>query len=247
MHVATGVTRQRPSDPTSPTFRDYIRLARRSGLRRAWMYFWQNHFFDLRHQTSTAHWQPKSAYSPALPNLSHGYHYEASYTSEILRCLRIVARTVRIEEFDFVDLGCGKGKALLVAARAGFRKMTGVEYEPVLADIARANLNAMAIEAEVIEADAADFRGYGQKCVVYLFNPFDSDVLGTVLGRIRASANECIIVYTNPVHIEVLSDWDFVEATDGPHTSLKSRIYRWRVASGDAEIGSKRSVSDGHR
>jgi Histone methylation protein DOT1 len=39
----------------------------------------------------------------------------------------------------FVDIGCGKGRAVCCAARLGVRKVIGVEYSPELCRIAEAN------------------------------------------------------------------------------------------------------------
>src|SRR6266478_1214050 len=45
----------------------------------------------------------------------------------------------RIEEYTFLDLGCGKGRAGLLASEFGFREAVGVELNAGLAEIARAN------------------------------------------------------------------------------------------------------------
>ena len=54
-----------------------------------------------------------------------------------------------------VDLGCGIGGDLVAFARAGLR-VRGVERDPVRAAMARANLNALGLDGEVIEADLGD-------------------------------------------------------------------------------------------
>jgi len=54
-----------------------------------------------------------------------------------------------------VDLGCGIGGDLMAFARAGLN-VRGVERDPVRAAIARANLRALGLVGEVVEADLAD-------------------------------------------------------------------------------------------
>ena len=54
-----------------------------------------------------------------------------------------------------VDLGCGIGGDLVAFAQAGLR-VRGVERDPVRAAMARANLLALGLDGEVIEADLAD-------------------------------------------------------------------------------------------
>lgn len=54
-----------------------------------------------------------------------------------------------------VDLGCGIGGDLVAFARAGMR-VRGVELDPVRAAVARANLAALGLGGEIIEADLGD-------------------------------------------------------------------------------------------
>ena len=42
--------------------------------------------------------------------------------------------------FTFVDLGCGKGKPLMVAASYGFRRLVGVDISAECIAIARRNI-----------------------------------------------------------------------------------------------------------
>jgi SAM-dependent methyltransferase len=45
----------------------------------------------------------------------------------------------RIEDYTFIDLGCGKGRAVLLASRLPFREVVGIELNPQLAAIALHN------------------------------------------------------------------------------------------------------------
>ena len=68
------------------------------------------------------------------------------------------ARARRLAAADVaavVDLGCGIGGDLVAFARAGLR-VRGVERDSVRAAIARANLGALGLDGEVVEADLAD-------------------------------------------------------------------------------------------
>ena len=47
---------------------------------------------------------------------------------------------VEHERFVFVDLGCGKGRALLLASRFPFKEIIGVELSATLCEIARRNI-----------------------------------------------------------------------------------------------------------
>src|SRR5262249_45426157 len=47
---------------------------------------------------------------------------------------------IRHNDFVFIDAGCGKGRALLLASMFPFARIVGVEISPVTAEIARKNL-----------------------------------------------------------------------------------------------------------
>src|SRR5713226_561215 len=60
-----------------------------------------------------------------------------------------------VPRVTFVDLGCGKGRALILAHEAGFRNLIGVEMSPKLAAAARSNLQRLGIAATIVEGNAA--------------------------------------------------------------------------------------------
>jgi hypothetical protein len=94
-------------------------------------------------------------------------------------------------DFAFVDLGSGKGKVLMLAARYPFRRVLGVELWEDLHRIALANLascrNGECARIESVLMDAADFAVPEEPLVLYFFNPFPAEVLARVLANLRES------------------------------------------------------------
>jgi predicted RNA methylase len=45
-----------------------------------------------------------------------------------------------LAEYTFIDFGCGKGRAALLASEFGFREVVGVELNTKLAEIAQTNV-----------------------------------------------------------------------------------------------------------
>lgn len=77
----------------------------------------------------------------------------------------------------FVDLGSGKGRVVLQAARFPFRRVIGVEIAPELTEIAHANIAASrdglrCQEIELVTADVLEYRLPPDVTVAYLYNPF---------------------------------------------------------------------------
>lgn len=104
-------------------------------------------------------------------NAKFGASYRPSDPVWIERALACISED--FSTFTFIDLGCGKGRVLLVASHYGFCRVIGVEFARELVEAARRNLQVSGIGgAEVICEDAANFRFPGGNLVVYLFNPF---------------------------------------------------------------------------
>jgi predicted RNA methylase len=118
------------------------------------------------------------------------------------------------ERFAFVDLGCGKGSVLILAARHGYGRVIGVELDSSLVDVARANVAVAASElgerggvVQVVRADAALFELPEAPLVVYLYNPFGEQTLHAVREELERSMRESprpvVVAYYNPVHRDV--------------------------------------------
>lgn len=93
----------------------------------------------------------------------------------------------------FVDLGCGKGRILLVASEWPFKRIIGIEISPALVGVARSNARRVReaepkrtpIEVECI--DAAAFVFPEGDLLVHLYHPFEAELLARVLTQLEAS------------------------------------------------------------
>jgi SAM-dependent methyltransferase len=231
--LSTNFSLKKSKRKKGPRFADYWRISRSSGFKRAWGYFWENHVFDLLHGTDTAEWKPKSIESSS-PSYRHGAHYEASYTSQILRCLAYVSSQLTPCHYAFYDLGCGKGKVLLCATKLGFEQVIGVEYDGTLVEIARYNLAKTGVSAIVIHSDVLDFSNYASRSVFYLGNPFDDVIISRIRKQIEDRVKDAIVIYTYPLYQTQFDNWELLTLLDGPTLHKQSRIFRWRP--GDLRI-----------
>lgn len=107
----------------------------------------------------------------------------------------------------FLDFGSGKGRALLLASRHGFRKAIGVEISPALCAIARKNIAIYGKRhpracIEVHCADAASFEIPIEVDIGFLYNPFGPEIIRSLIDRITESVARCprdfYVVYLHP-------------------------------------------------
>lgn len=106
-------------------------------------------------------------------------------------------------DFTFIDLGCGKGRVLLMASDYPFQKIVGVEFMPDLVGAAQKNITGYSSDRqqcrqiEAVCLDARDFQFPSGSLVVYLFNPFSEATFAQVLENLRRSVEQS----TRPVYI----------------------------------------------
>jgi SAM-dependent methyltransferase len=118
-------------------------------------------------------------------------------------------------EFTFIDLGSGKGRALLLASEFPFRRIIGVELLPELHAIAQQNAGryqgaAQESRIELWCGDAREFQFPPEPSVVFLFDPFPEHILEQVLTNLERSVRQqprhLVLVYQNPISEHVLSN-----------------------------------------
>jgi len=114
-------------------------------------------------------------------------------------------RTLPISASDSaVDIGCGKGGAILTLRRYPFARVDGIEIAPQLAAIARANLARLDIvNSSVFCCDAAEFTDLHSYTYFYLYNPFPEIVMNSVMNNISSSLEkrprDATLIYKNPI------------------------------------------------
>ncbi len=111
------------------------------------------------------------------------------------------------ERYTFVDIGSGKGRALMIAAGFPFREVVGVELSPELAETARRNLQQFAsagnmVPSRVILGDAARAELPDGPLVLSVYHPFAAPVMRAFLAQLDASLRErpreVFLLYFNP-------------------------------------------------
>jgi len=153
----------------------------------------------------------------AAETLDRGEHRDGvDFESTPPPSWRRVLRALPLDDpgaFTFVDLGCGKGFVLALAALHGFGRVVGVELDPDLAQKAQANAQVLSErtsrEVEVIEGDATSFDLPTEPSVIYLYNPFGPQTMRDVVRRVDRSLAQqprpLFVAYVNPLHHHV---WD---------------------------------------
>jgi SAM-dependent methyltransferase len=169
-------------------------------------------FFDLYYGTSTSGRIPSRRLDTKSSNIRHSRKYQPTMS----RPLKKLFETLSLPDGSvFVDLGSGKGKALLIASRyPAFKKVVGIEFAHDLCHIARKNVDAFiktgapVADIEIIESDVLHYKIHKEDNVFFLYNPFDDVILLQLLRNMQLSIKEhprkVWLSYHTPVHREVI-------------------------------------------
>ncbi len=121
-----------------------------------------------------------------------------------------------IDLYTFLDVGAGKGRALLCASLHPFRQAVGIEMNPTLAEIARKNIrifedspNASPLAPmTLLEADALEAPLPSTPTLAFMFHPFEAPVLRRFLARVEQHyadrPGSFDLLYVNAEHASVL-------------------------------------------
>jgi predicted RNA methylase len=164
------------------------------------------HPFDLLHRTDTSGVAPAKDIPDQEAILAHAVDYAGSQPSVLRLALNDL---LPLDTCTFIDLGCGKGRALLVASEFSFRAILGVELSSRLAEIARRNAEIVATQfptrtpVKVVVGDASTFPLPAGDLVIFLYNPFGAQLIANVVAGIEAALaaadRNIYIIYYNPV------------------------------------------------
>ena len=174
------------------------------------------HPFDQLHGTDTSGLIPGSviAQGTGIPvaELTAYYAVAPSILHGLLDIWLQRTAPQPIEQTVFLDVGAGKGRALLLASQFPFLRVEGVELNADLARIAKANIslwnndlqaNALA-PLTLHHADATTHPLPSAPTLAFLFHPFELPILRRYLRHVEQSIsnnpNPFDLLYVNAEH-----------------------------------------------
>jgi SAM-dependent methyltransferase len=150
----------------------------------------QDYFFDARYGLHTAEVIEVPGLDIGDQDKKHAVRYKPTrvrYFQELLSKCPLPRDAV------FVDVGCGKGRVLLLAAKHGFRRCVGIELSPTLAETAKENAKKFSAHypnSSPIEIHCSNILAYSfhpEENIYHLYWPFDRHITIQFLDKLRTS------------------------------------------------------------
>jgi hypothetical protein len=176
--------------------------------------------FDRRFGVHTEGRTRLSALSIDSPNRVYGLWYEGTPASLFYKAISHLS--IDHSEFVFIDLGSGKGKAMLLASELPFKSILGLEFAPELHAIAEQNVREYRDPAQkctdikCIRADFTTFPLPHEKLVIYLYNPCRGPAMQKLVDNIERSLvsqpRELYVLYCNPASRNLFDRSEFFQS-----------------------------------
>lgn len=129
---------------------------------------------------------------------------------------------LRVTDLDSVlDIGCGKGSAMLAMLRFPFASVDGIELSREIAETATRNLTKLKKQRwHVFNENAITFRNYNTYSMLYMYHPFPEPIMRPVVANIHSSIigreQEVLLIYNNPVCHELIVGEGFSKQREYP-------------------------------
>lgn len=168
----------------------------------AWAYARNVLLFDIVHGTDTA------TRSLNRPEEAENVYYVASFTTVVRSTLGLVRARLgpAFYRHQFVDIGSGKGKVVLLYAMNYREDVTypplGIEYDADLCKIANQNIERCGLSgsgAAVINTNALDLKQHVEspRLLIFAYNPFFGSLFHAMIEVLKETPH--VIIYVDPV------------------------------------------------
>jgi len=186
--------------------------------------------FDQKYSVDTAVIIDPSQYKIKSKNWIYASRYEGIPPDKYELILSELE--IKYSDFTFIDIGAGKGRAMLIASKFPFKKIIGVEFCKELVEIAESNIKIFpkeeikCVNISIHCLDAVEFEFPNTPLFLFLFNPFEIKVMEKFIHNLEMSYEQSprriIVIYISG-RCEFL--WDKVSFLNKKLLYSSVRIY----------------------
>ena len=185
------------------------------------LWFVKKHIIDRRYgiETSTVV-SPKNLSTGDTTLDSQNIGYVGSQPSVFRRAVVCIPF---VKNSHFIDLGCGKGRILVVATEFGFKSITGIELVQSIFEIAKYNAfivykkfpERTKIQLICGDATAPNIPDDEHQIIFFIYNSFGAPLIKKLASHLERLCQtkkhlKFFLMYYNPVHFEIFDSSPFL-------------------------------------
>ncbi len=133
-----------------------------------------------------------------------------AWLKNIDRLMDLLPKNCNLEDYRFLDVGCGAGiSTLYVEENYKFKTYAGFDFEPHLVNKAKVNkdivMGGRSLEVDFFVNDASEFILPQKRTFLFLFNPFGESTMNEfLLNNLETmQKTNSIMGYVNDLHIDI--------------------------------------------
>ena len=148
-----------------------------------------------------------------IKNYDNSRGYETVWLLNLYKLYKIFLKFKNPTKYNFVDIGCGYGIALIYAYKKfNFRSYSGIDIIREYISDAKKNLKLTEIKENKVRfilRDASNLKLLKKSYFLFMFNPFDRNILKIFLknNKIILKKTSSVIAYANCKDLKLLKKY----------------------------------------
>lgn len=196
--------------------------------------------FDKQHGVNTLGSVEHDVKEDSTDLVKHAVRYEPIMPEGFALLLSKTGIT-DFSRYAFVDVGSGKGRALLMASGYGFKSVSGIEFRDDLHQIACRNIEAFKAHGTMksptmsIKGDASTFEFRNEATVCFLNNPFGPPIFDSLFDNLEKSITRnprtFYLIYFHAFHVDRVrrrKGWSEIASGDYDNHLHPYAIFIWK-------------------
>lgn len=208
---------------SSKIISSYLQILKKRGIKSLFNEIKDNYFFDFFHNVETQMREGKSN--------KYFHHYAPIYFSVLNEALSTFRN---YEKLNFIDVGCGKGKGILIASNFNFKKIIGVEINKHVYKVCKQNLKNYnntknKKNIQLVNGNALNYNVTDEN-IFFFFDPFSEKILNEFLKKIILSfknrRRSIYLIYANPPKKNIYLNKNFKIIKEIKRSTYNCYVYK---------------------
>jgi len=179
-----------------------------------------NLFFDLNFGVET---RKRKIY-----NSTEFFDYMPSYKKTVTNALLYLKKNYQLKHYNFLDIGCGKGKTMILASKYSFKQITGYEIDKDVFSVLKKNINQKKFRNFKVYNKSIKISEIENNSVIYFYNPFNEELSKRLFDEISINTllEDIILIYVNPIYSFALEKAGWKLLSSSKVSTQKTEIWK---------------------